>query len=101
MDILGSNLANMYVMHLAGRNVCKLQVESNKLVAEGSFKLLDVLHHLTSGFKSFTTELSYSGLDALRQACGGAGYTVASGICEVWMDVSPGPTFEGINVVMH
>ena len=62
--------------------------------------MLDVLHHLTSGFKAYNTEKMYTGIDKLRQACGGAGFLIYSGIAEVWEDIAPGPTFEGINVVM-
>ena len=36
----------------------------------------------------------------MRQACGGAGFTNYSGIAEIWQDIAPGPTFEGINVVL-
>ena len=62
---------------------------------------MDVLHHFTSGFKAYSTETSYYGIDKLRQACGGAGFLNYSGISDIWEDVAPGPTYEGINVVMY
>lgn len=39
-------------------------------------------------------------MDELRQACGGAGFTSASLIAELWANFSPSSTFEGTNVVM-
>ena len=47
-----------------------------------------------------SSQISYQGIDELRQACGGAGFTNYAGIVDVFADVAPGPTFEGINVVM-
>ena len=40
---------------------------------ENDFKLLDLLHHYTSGIKAFATEYQYYSTDEMRQACGGAG----------------------------
>jgi len=39
-------------------------------------------------------------MDLLRQACGGAGFSLASGMVEQWGDFAPSPTYEGVNVVM-
>ena len=36
----------------------------------------------------------------MRQACGGAGYLVSSGICSFWQESTPYPTYEGVNIVM-
>ena len=74
--------------------------ESNKQILNDNFKLLDVLHHFTSGMKALAAEMAYVGLDEMRQACGGAGYLQASGICSMWEDVSPYNTYEGVNIIM-
>ena len=63
--------------------------------------MLEVLHHLTAGMKAFYTENVYNGTDELRQACGGAGFLMASGIADLWAEGSPTPTFEGVNNVMY
>ena len=47
-----------------------------------------------------SAEISYQGIDEMRQACGGAGFTNYAAIADVFADVAPGPTYEGINVVM-
>ena len=67
---------------------------------EGKFDSIDVLHHFTSGFKALFTDYAYYGIDELRQACGGAGFTLASGIAALWLDGIPNVTFEGVNVLM-
>ena len=41
-------------------------VESDKLIAEGSFQLLDILHHFSSGMKALATDIVYQGVDELR-----------------------------------
>ena len=58
--------------------------KSDKQVEDGDFKLLDALHHYTSGLKALATNYAYFGIDELRQACGGAGFSLASGIADVW-----------------
>ena len=85
MVCLGTNLANGYVMAGAAAETDDLLKIAYKQVQEqGSFKLLDILHHFTSGFKALCTDASYKGLDEMRQACGGAGFLVSSGICSAW-----------------
>ena len=42
----------------------------------------------------------YKGVDELRQACGGAGWLMSSGIADIWAEQGPFPTFEGVNVVL-
>ena len=51
--------------------------------------------------KALGTELVYVGMDELRQACGGAGFLLSSGIADSWNEVAPFPTYEGVNVIMY
>lgn len=51
--------------------------------------------------KAIGTDLVYVGIDELRQACGGAGFLMSSGIADVWGEQGPFPTFEGVNVIMY
>jgi alkylation response protein AidB-like acyl-CoA dehydrogenase len=44
------------------------------------------MHHFTSGLKAMFTDFAYYGIDELRQACGGAGFTLASQIAQIWLD---------------
>ena len=64
----------------------------NKLVEEikqGNFQTLDMLHHLTSGLKSIYSQMCYESIDIIRQNCGGAGYSVWSGLPQLFLDYSP------------
>ena len=63
--------------------------------------MLDDMHHLSSGFKAWATEVQYYGMDECRQACGGAGVLLSSGVAQMWADAAPNVTFEGVNVVMY
>lgn len=85
---------------ITGRAVEQMITESNKKVEEGDFKLLDILHHLTSGLKSISSEMAYRGTDELRQSCGGAGFHIASGVVSGFTDHAPLITFEGVNTLM-
>ena len=59
-----------------------------------------MLHHFTSGLKAVATEACYNGIDEMRQSCGGAGFLISSGIASIWREVTPFPTYEGVNVVL-
>ena len=58
------------------------------------------MHHLSSGFKGSFTRIAYDGVDSLRQACGGAGFSAHSGLPALQVDYAPNTTFEGDNTVM-
>ena len=101
MACLGTNLANGYVLAFAAMEIKKLlQLAYKEVEEEGTFELLDVLHHFTSGIKAITTDAAYYGVDEMRQARGGAGFLVSSGICSSWQEISPFPTYEGVNILM-
>lgn len=70
-------------------------------IKTGNFGLLDLCHHLSSGYKASFTRISYDGLDTLRQNCGGAGFLAWSGLPSMQTDYAPNTTFEGDNTVMH
>jgi len=62
--------------------------------------MLELMHHFSSGFKSYMTDYAYVAMDEMRQACGGAGFTMASQVSLNWSDAAPLVTFEGVNTVM-
>lgn len=101
MKCLGTNLAQGFVIKLTIDAVDDLlRTAYNEVEEKGSYKLLDVLHHVTSGVKAVATEAAYNGIDEMRQACGGAGFLQSSGILAIWQETTPFPTYEGVNVVM-
>ena len=67
-------------------DISKVEQESKIEVANGSFKLLDILHHFSAGMKALATEICYVGMDELRQACGGSGFLLSSGIADMWAE---------------
>jgi acyl-CoA oxidase len=78
----------------------KMKDYSDEQIKLDNFKPLEIIHHFSSGFKAIATNYAYSGIDELRQACGGAGFSLASGIADIWQDISPYVIFEGVSVVM-
>jgi acyl-CoA oxidase len=87
------------MVSMAGMQIMEMLEEFDK-AEEPDYKLLDTLHHFSAGFKALSTSYAYYGIDELRQACGGAGFTLASGIADLWTDVAPYVTLEGVNTVM-
>lgn len=61
---------------------------------------MNILHHFTAGVKALACEMQYIANDELRQACGGAGFSLASGLAGHFTNNAPLATFEGVNVVM-
>jgi len=100
MALIAPHIANGIVIMINCKLINQLAKQANEKIKEGSFKILNLLHHITAGMKSITTEMQYIANDELRQACGGAGYTLASGIAYHFLANSPLPTFEGVNVLM-
>ena len=100
MEILGKQIGNSFTIFLTYNYINDLKTKSDKEFEEGDFKNLDTLHHLTAGVKSLGAEMCYVGMDEMRQACGGAGFLLSSGIADMWGDAAPLPTYEGVNPVM-
>jgi acyl-CoA oxidase len=44
--------------------------------------------------------MAYDGIDLVRVNCGGAGFSVWSGLPQIFYDYSPVPVYEGDNTVM-
>ena len=101
MAVLGPHLAGSYISIFLGETLKKLTYQSRALIEEkGSFEMLDILHHLSAGFKAYMTEYAYIAMDEMRQACGGAGFHSASGVSLNFQNGAPLTTFDGVNTVM-
>ena len=67
MACLGPHLVNGIIILGCTGYVHELSLASDKDVKENnSFKLLDVLHHITSGLKSMCTTMAVKGTDEMR-----------------------------------
>ena len=101
MDTVGSNLCKGLMLQLVVADIAEVEVQSQIEVENGSYKMLDILHHFSAGMKALSSETCYNGTDELRQACGGSGFLLSSGIAHIWGEQGAFPTFEGVNVVMY
>jgi len=70
-------------------------------VAKGDFSLIGDLHFIISGIKAYTTNTADIGLETARQACGGAGFALNSGVAFKALNYKPYITFEGDTPVMY
>jgi len=93
-------VAKSYLMLANVTYIKDLYTEMMTRVRNDDFSLMDVMHHLLSGYKVIFTNWTHFGIDIVRQNCGGAGYTANSGLPEIFYDSSPLPVFEGDNVVL-
>ena len=85
MAILGPYLASSFIIKFVGMTLTQLNMKSNELVLKNNnYEMLEMLHHFSSGFKAYMTDLALEGMDAMRQACGGAGFHLASGVALHW-----------------
>ena len=66
MDTLSYNLCRAMVLEMTVIDVGALELQSQREIENGSFKLLDILHHFSSGMKALGTEIVYTGMDELR-----------------------------------
>ena len=71
-----------------------------KITNYEDFSMMNDLHSILSGCKAVFTWDCSSGLDILRQACGGHGFSKFSGIITPLLEVAPNVTLEGDNTVM-
>ena len=51
--------------------------------------------------KALTTYAAMAGIEQCRLACGGHGYSMASGLPTIYVFTVPGCTFEGDNTVLY
>ena len=56
MATLAPHLANGIIIQLTHKDVLELNRLSDEAVKNDDFKLLDLLHHLTSGLKAWCSE---------------------------------------------
>lgn len=93
-------VATQFAHGVASRHLANLFFNLLDSIDNKDFKLLDLVHHYSSGMKSVYTQELVDGAYAIRQSLGGAGYSGWSGIPEIIEDINPQVTFEGDNTVM-
>ncbi|XP_033727732.1 peroxisomal acyl-coenzyme A oxidase 1-like [Pecten maximus] len=93
-------LATAYAFTFAARAVEETFNRINSQIELGNLDHLAELHALCAGLKAFTTENAAAGIEVCRMACGGHGYSHASGLPKIYTTTSALCTVEGENTVM-
>ncbi|GMS94134.1 hypothetical protein PENTCL1PPCAC_16309, partial [Pristionchus entomophagus] len=93
-------IARAYAFLFAGLEVMEMYENMTKGLKKGEIDLLPDLHALSSGLKSVISFDAAIGIEQCRMACGGHGYSEASGLPKLYGVVIAGCTYEGENMVM-
>ncbi|KAK0413425.1 hypothetical protein QR680_006796 [Steinernema hermaphroditum] len=93
-------IARAYAFFLTGKHVRDMYYNVVQNLSEGNADTLPELHAITSGLKSVVTHQTGLGIEQCRMACGGHGYSQASGIPMIYTVAIGGCTYEGENMVM-
>ncbi|KAG0150496.1 hypothetical protein CROQUDRAFT_38258 [Cronartium quercuum f. sp. fusiforme G11] len=88
-------VAQAFACHYTGKEMFRLYNESQKNLAEGDFSLLADVHASSSGLKSLCTIMAAQAIEECRRACGGHGFSQASGLGALYADYLPTVTWEG------
>ena len=94
-------IANAYALKMAGMTMRQFYLSSTIEISKGVLTSLPVLHATSAGLKAFSTEVACHGVEICRLACGGMGYSLASGIPHLYMAILPAQTYEGENTVLY
>ncbi|KAJ8321687.1 hypothetical protein KUTeg_000158 [Tegillarca granosa] len=98
---LFTQLANVYALWLAAKQLIIIYDNIASQREKGDFSELPQLHALTTSLKAFSSSLALEGVEECRMACGGHGYSHASGFPKLFAYISMLPIVEGENTVMY
>uniref|UniRef100_H2ZFH4 Acyl-coenzyme A oxidase n=1 Tax=Ciona savignyi TaxID=51511 RepID=H2ZFH4_CIOSA len=70
-------------------------------VTRGDLSNMAEMHAISSGIKANASERTVAGVETLRRACGGHGYSMASGLPYLLLSVTGSCTYEGENTVLY
>jgi hypothetical protein len=97
-------VARCYGMHFATKKLQRLLDDFDATLrsrdATPGMSLLPELHATSAAMKGVFCEAACNLLEEARRCCGGFGYTMASGISSVLMNLLPSVTYEGDRHVM-
>ncbi|KAJ8020856.1 Peroxisomal acyl-coenzyme A oxidase 1 [Holothuria leucospilota] len=93
-------IATAIAFILCGHQVRQMYPSFTSQAKEGNYIALPELHSTTAGLKAFATQRACEGLEVLRMACGGHGFSSASAFPEIYGIFAPSCTLEGENTVM-
>ncbi|KAL9540072.1 hypothetical protein MBANPS3_009894 [Mucor bainieri] len=93
-------LATAYALIIAGEG---LYAQFNQLMVQLESidaKLLPEIHATSCALKSWSTRRSTDGIEECRKAMGGHGYSIFSGVADLFATFVPSNTYEGDNFVL-
>lgn len=93
-------LATVYAYWFAGRKMIEAYYDLERELTNRDTRSLPELHANSAGLKALTTSVMMSGIEQCRLACGGHGFSHASGLPKIYVHCSPACTYEGENTVM-
>lgn len=70
-------------------------------ISRGDVSSLPEVHAATAGLKALTTSVAVDGIEECRKLCGGHGYSLFSGLPQLYASFLPACTYEGDNTVMQ
>lgn len=93
-------LASSYALSVTGIAMMMLFVQVRGQINEGNLESLPELHATSAGLKAISAEIANEGIEVCRMACGGHGYSQASGLPHLYVKYVPANTYEGENTVL-
>ena len=88
-------IAEVYALLFGSHKLIEMGNEVIRDGENGIFTSLNETHAISSGLKAIFTNDSMSGMETLRRACGGHGFSHYSGILHLLSETSPTVTYEG------
>ncbi|XP_050419346.1 peroxisomal acyl-coenzyme A oxidase 1 [Patella vulgata] len=84
----------------AGNAIREMYLRVMADINKGALGELPQLHALSSGLKACSSYAASEMIETCRMACGGHGYSQASGFPKIYVNVTPACTYEGENTVL-
>lgn len=93
-------IAAAYATTIASDNVGSYYRHVSAQIDKGDLQELPMLHALSAGLKAYCSWVCSEGVEVCRLACGGHGYSQASGLPKIYVDTAPACTYEGESFVL-
>jgi len=88
-------LAEVYCILFAVKKILKISTQVLEDAKDNNFSKLNEAHIITSSVKGVSTKDGLEGLEIIRRAAGGHGYSNYSALPTLQLETSPTYTFEG------
>eukprot|EP00007_Cunea_sp_BSH-02190019_P008079 CAMPEP_0174230326 /NCGR_PEP_ID=MMETSP0417-20130205/1096_1 /TAXON_ID=242541 /ORGANISM="Mayorella sp, Strain BSH-02190019" /LENGTH=650 /DNA_ID=CAMNT_0015307983 /DNA_START=50 /DNA_END=1999 /DNA_ORIENTATION=- len=93
-------IATAYACQFTGQYMMNLATSLFSGMSSGNLDSLPEVHATSSGLKSLVTTLTCDGIEVLRRACGGHGFSAFSGLGHILGNALPTATVEGENYIL-